>query len=148
MKKTIIPAMNKNTHINGEDTPRAAIHSHMEIVSIDYVKSNRAGIRERFFSPQEDLLLSSRHVQTTAGFMALKKALVQCFRALSGGGQYGEKDFILAHGDKGGPEIRKIPEIPGRDEKSLSARLHVSIAHTKTAACGLVVFQEDIRDQP
>ncbi|MFH1437326.1 MAG: hypothetical protein ABIJ56_16595 [Pseudomonadota bacterium] len=135
--------MSKIAHnTNRAVAPQKAIHSYMEIVPIDYVKINRESIGERFFSPQENRLLSSRHVQTTAGFLALKKALVQCFRALSGGVEYGEKDFVLAHGDKGGPKIEKIPDVPGMDAKSLSANPHGSVSHTKTAACGLAVFQE------
>jgi phosphopantetheinyl transferase (holo-ACP synthase) len=121
-----------------------SVLSFMEIVVMDEVTKNGPAVLLECFSDEEKEALSSRAAQTTAGFLALKRALVRMAARLTGRESLREKDFVLAHDEKGAPRILSMPGSAELDPASFLENLKVSITHTKKHACAVAVYQETI----
>ncbi len=106
-------------------------------LNIDEVERAGETYFESAFSLLERKYLASRHVRSTAGWLALKKAVIQLLGD--------KKKCVLSKRDitlKCLPDGRPvIADIAFAEE--LSVNLFVSISHTRTTAHGLAVLQED-----
>ncbi len=95
----------------------------------------------QFFNNSENDYLSGRHIRTTIGWLALKKAIVELADSEVPTDLH-EKDIHLQCLDDGRPAIVEISSCPGLAEK-----IFVSISHTRTMAYGLAAFQEEFDGQ-
>ncbi len=103
---------------------------------IDEVEKVRDSIFETAFTTVERNFLAPRHIRSTAGWLALKKSIIQ-LAGENGRGSLSEKDIEITCLADGRPVIAGItsPAIQPGD-------LFVSISHTRTTAYGLAVLQE------
>lgn len=113
------------------------IHSALEVLSIEEVERERDELAIRHFSPEESAEIAGRRAQTTAGFLAAKRALVRLFAQVDGRETFHERDFVLTHHTNGAPRIVSLPgdSVPGE-------AVYVSISHTRRFAYGLAVMEE------
>lgn len=111
------------------------LRSALEVLAIADVEREREELSERCFSPGERAEVGGRRVQTTAGFLAAKRALVRLWGEL-GCGTPRERDFVLTHRPSGAPAVASAPGLPPGLE------LRVSISHTRQHAYGLAVAAE------
>jgi len=119
----------------------------LEMVPIAEVAAKRAQIEAQFFSAAERDELKSRHVQSVAGGLALKRALCALFHQRFAGFSFGPAHFMLRHDPDGAPRIAGLPPPWPAVTTARRERLFVSITHTKLEAAGLVVHQQE-REQP
>lgn len=108
------------------------IRSTVVSLDIDEVERNRRPLLDAHFSAAERRELAERHVRSTAGRLALKRAvcvLLQDRLPLA------ERDIVIRRLPKGPPELAVDLEIAGR--------LFVSISHSRKTAYGLAVLQEE-----
>jgi holo-[acyl-carrier-protein] synthase len=115
-----------------------SVTSFLEIVSLASVKRAKSDLVRRNFSPRKTEKLNSAPLQTIAGVIALKKALVKMITAVCGKRMSG-KDIVLSHDKNGAPRLIAMPEIAGvgmPDKKNI----RISVSHTKTHAYGLAVL--------
>jgi len=110
------------------------IRTVLESVPINQARAAKEELLASFFTPSEAQELEQRHPQTTAGFLALKRALKGLLSHRSQGCT--EKDFVLSHGGDGAPILLAGPG-------AARARICLSISHTQQRAYGLAVLQED-----
>ena len=92
----------------------------------------RAQIEARQFSATELVELNSRQVQSLAGSLALKSALVALWGDAGVSPPPSPRDFVLSHAPGGAPCIVQAPPGPQGP--------FVSIAHTRTWAYGLAAL--------
>lgn len=114
------------------------IHTHLEIVLIDEVKNNSEELLAEYFSTEEQKELEDRHIQTVAGFLAIKKGLSKMCLSVFSEITIEPAQFKLSHDKSGAIQIVAVPEKVGKD----LGNFFVSVSHTKKSACGLVVFQD------
>lgn len=119
--------------------PGTTLRSALEVVSIAEVERERDALGARCFGDEELLALSKRRAQTTAGFLAAKRALVRLF-AEPGRPPLGEKDFVLTHKPSGAPHLASLPPA-----LQALGRVRVSISHTRAYAYGLAVLERGPR---
>jgi len=118
---------------------------HLETLQVAAVDAARRQIEEEHFSPREIADLGSRRVQSLAGALALKRALV---RLVAGAGVAAvPRDFELGHHTSGAPRIDVTP--PG----VVLENIFISISHTRQWAYGLAALgrhRDDVlfRDVP
>jgi phosphopantetheinyl transferase (holo-ACP synthase) len=105
--------------------------SRLETLAIADLEAERATIEARDFTPAEIAGLGRRRVQSLAGSLALKRALVALW-SKAGFGTAAPREIEIAHRPSGAPCVAAAP--PG-----LPAAL-VSIAHTRDWAYGLAVL--------
>lgn len=105
-------------------------------LDISEVEKERQALVESAFTTKEKDYLSTRHIRSTAGWLALKKSIVKLVEENS---NYvlGEKDIVLQCLADGRPVISDIVTSVG-----FARNLFVSISHTRTTAHGLAVLQE------
>jgi phosphopantetheinyl transferase (holo-ACP synthase) len=109
------------------------IRSVLVSIDIEEMQGNRDSLLDACFSAEEQIELSTRHVRSTAGRLALKRAVLQLLsdrkdRVLI------EKDIVLSRLPNGRPVLVSMPDPPGN--------LFLSISHTRNTAHGLAVLQE------
>ena len=93
------------------------------------VAAERRRIEEEHFSPGEIAGLGSRRVQSLAGALALKRALVRVWAGA--GTAVAPRDFEIGHHDNGAPRLVAAPAGVAL------ADVYVSISHTRQWAYGL-----------
>ena len=108
----------------------------MESVAIAAVTADREKIAAADFTPGELAAIAGRRVQTMAGFLALKKALVALYGTVAPAIPCRPIDFVLAHRASGAPYLAFAPPIPG------DPLLAVSVSHTRGWAYGLAALQD------
>jgi phosphopantetheinyl transferase (holo-ACP synthase) len=119
---------------------RSRVCSFLESASIAETRRTLAVVLARDFSPAEANSLRAGPVQTVAGFLALKRAVIAAARALSPDTELREREVVLRHDASGAPRLLRVP---ARLEKKVQRRrLFVSISHTRETAWGLVSYQE------
>lgn len=106
----------------------------LEILSLQQFEKSGMSGSEKILTDQERFELSGKHIQSVAGFCAVKRALLQ----LCADERVGPHEFILSHGEQGEPCIVKGPV--GIDISDI----RISISHTKQAAYGIAVMQKDL----
>lgn len=109
----------------------------LESVAVAEVAADRERIAAADFTAAEIAAIAGRRVQTLAGFVALKKALVALYRDAAPSLPCRPVDFVLAHRESGAPYLAFAPPLPG------GAPPAVSISHTRGWAYGLAVLTED-----
>jgi phosphopantetheine--protein transferase-like protein len=108
------------------------VRSRFETIAIEAAASDRARIEEEHFRDAEIADLGNRRVQSLAGALALKRALVALWAEAAGGAAPARpRDFGIGHLGSGAPLLVSAP--PGLDP----ARVRVSISHTREWAYGL-----------
>ncbi|HEY5997766.1 MAG TPA: 4'-phosphopantetheinyl transferase superfamily protein [bacterium] len=108
-----------------------AARSRLKSLAVAAAARGRAQIEARHFSPAELADLGERSVQSVAGFLALKSALVVLW-ADAGAPLPVPRDFELRHQPGGAPVVVSAPPGPGG--------VHVSISHTRAWAYGLAAL--------
>jgi phosphopantetheinyl transferase (holo-ACP synthase) len=119
-------------------------HTHPVRSVIERVEIEETGrlwdqIARDHFTPDEIDALAAKKVQTRAGYLALKKALVSLLSPPGKGPAFEERDFVITNNARGAPELFRSPVDPG-------GSLFVSISHTRTQAYGLAVLVEESDD--
>jgi phosphopantetheinyl transferase (holo-ACP synthase) len=107
------------------------IRSILVSIDIDEVQRSREALLNTHFSPEERTELDTRHVRSTAGRLALKRAVLGL---LPGRSRLTEKDIAITRLPKNPPRLVSKLYAPGN--------LFLSISHTKNTAYGLAVLQE------
>ncbi|MCJ7601696.1 MAG: hypothetical protein MUO63_09375 [Desulfobulbaceae bacterium] len=115
------------------------IRSVLVTLDIVEVQCNREAFLDAFFCTEEREELKTRNVRSTAGRLALKRAVLHLLsegkdRVLT------EKAIVLGRQPNGRPALLSAGDRP---TGSLSNNLFLSISHTKSTAYGLAVLQED-----
>jgi phosphopantetheinyl transferase (holo-ACP synthase) len=103
--------------------------AHLETLQVAAVDAGRRQIEEEHFSPREIADLGSRRVQSLAGALALKRALVRLWSAA--GAAAAPREFEIGHHASGAPRLVAAPGGVAL------ADVHVSISHTRQWAYGL-----------
>lgn len=111
--------------------------SFLEVVSIAEVERDRAALTAAHFTPGEAAAVARRHVRTTAGMLALKRALAALYGEVTGGGSCRERDFVITNSAGGAPRLAASPAGLATE------RVLISISHSKTWAYGLAVWRRD-----
>lgn len=126
-------------HSAGAERSSAAVLSFLGTVEIAHVKQSLGAMLEADFSEQERAALGGRSVQSVAGFLALKRAVMALARSVGAGSHLSERDVELSHDANGAPVVLSVGAGAGA---GILGRLRVSISHTSTTAYGLAVIQE------
>lgn len=92
------------------------------------------------FDDEEWNALAGAAARTRAGHLAAKRALVRLCRTSLARDDIAESSFRLGRGPLGKPIITRHPALPP------GQCLHVSLSHTRRAAYGLAVLEEDGHD--
>jgi hypothetical protein len=108
------------------------IRSLLVSIDIEEVRQDRDALLEAHFSPEERSELAARHIRSTAGKLALKRAVLSL---LPDGPGLTEKDIIIKRLPNSPPLLVSVLDPPGN--------LFLSISHTGNTAHGLAVLQED-----
>ena len=116
-----------------------AVCSALESVSIAEVEHQRDELAARFFGAEEFAAIAGRRAQTTAGFLAAKRALVRLFAEGAGKPRFEERDFRLTHEPNGAPRVASLPAGVQAEGK-----LRISISHTRDFAYALAVLEGDL----
>lgn len=103
--------------------------SHLETLQVAAVAAERERIEAEHFASREIVDLGTRRVQSLAGALALKRALVGVWSAA--GAVTAPRDFELGHRDNGAPRLLAAPAGVALED------VLVSISHTRQWAYGL-----------
>lgn len=114
------------------------VHTVLETVAIAEVGREDGKIKEECFAPEELAGLSQRRLQSLAGSLAVKRALQTLYGLLTlpAPPAKTERSFILSR------EIHQPPRILAGFNLA-GGRVWISIAHTRSHAYGLAVWQEE-----
>jgi phosphopantetheinyl transferase (holo-ACP synthase) len=107
------------------------IRSILVSIDIEEVQRNRDALLDTHFSPEERSELAARHIRSTAGRLALKRAVLGL---LSDSPNLTEKDIVINRLPNNSPLLVSALNPPGN--------LFLSISHTRNTAHGLAVLQE------
>jgi phosphopantetheinyl transferase (holo-ACP synthase) len=108
------------------------------LVTLDIKEAQHDPLLDTYFSAEEQVELSTRHIRSTVGSLALKRAVLHLlFQEKSGG--LSEKDIVLGRRPNDRPVLLFLPDRPGAPQ---SHTLFLSISHTGSTAYGLAVLQE------
>jgi len=110
--------------------------SRLETIRVAAVAAGRGQIVEEHFSPRETADLGRRRVQSLAGFLALKRALVGLWAAAGAAAEAAPRDFELGHHASGAPRLVAAPAGVAL------ADVYVSISHTRQWAYALAALGE------
>jgi phosphopantetheinyl transferase (holo-ACP synthase) len=113
------------------------VRSVLVTVDLEEVHLNREALLHSCFTEDERIELSRRHVRSTAGRLALKRAVRQIVAV---GVSPSLRDIVLGRGPNGRPVLLSLGADPAGP---LPDGLFVSISHTRNTAYGLAVLQED-----
>ncbi len=108
------------------------IQSQLEIVTISEIKKNMHKIIDQYFTKAELDEFSDKHLQTLAGFYAVKIALKNLVNQKYPDSNISEKEIILTHKSDGAPFIYEITSFSDKDLK----KFFISISHTAENAYG------------
>ena len=100
------------------------------------VERQRDDVESWWLGDIEREAMSRRHVQSLAGIVAAKKAIIR----LAGEPpcDTGPADIRIGHDERGAPVVEALPaNLASR----LPGKLHVSITHTREFAWGLAVLE-------
>jgi len=122
------------------------ISSFLEIVALDHVKAQWRSISKTCFTQREIDELSSRPMQSAAGMVALKRALVRLGSSMWNTPGLTEKDFTLSHDPSGAPRLDAVPDAAAAGSVGGSPKIRLSLSHTRKHACGLAVLAEDAHE--
>jgi hypothetical protein len=111
-----------------------SIKSVLVSIDIEEVRGNLDSLLDACFSTEEQMELGTRHIRSTAGRLALKRAVLHLLSDRKGRIPT-EKDIVLGRLPNGRPVLVSMPDPP--------KNLFLSISHTRSTAHGLAVFQEE-----
>lgn len=107
-------------------------------ITIAEVEEGGENLLQSSFALTERNYLVKRHIRSTAGWLALKKSLIQLFENTQNH-VLSERDIVLRCLSDGRPIIVKMDGAVNLP----SNNLFVSISHSRTTAYGLTVLQEE-----
>jgi phosphopantetheinyl transferase (holo-ACP synthase) len=113
-------------------------------INIAEVERDWESLLTTCFQTEEQQELASRHVRSTAGRLALKRAISHLLYnriALA------ERDVLLGRLADGRPVLLSLGHPGNGPFFPVPHNLFLSISHTKTTAYGLAVLQEDANDR-
>jgi phosphopantetheinyl transferase (holo-ACP synthase) len=112
------------------------IQSRVETVSINDVRKNAGFIKTRYFAKTELQELQNEHLQTLAGFYAVKCALKKLINDIYPEFQIEERQIIITHNKTGAPRVKTIKPM----QKADTERIYISITHTSDNAYGFAAI--------
>ncbi len=118
------------------------IVTYLEVVEIDPLRKRREEVLFSSFSKRERDEYAGRSMQSLAGAVALKRAVLCYLGDEAHSPALSERDIELGHSEKGAPRIVTLSGLPAKQAAKTIDRLHISVSHTRTQAYGLVVVQE------
>lgn len=127
--------------ISSHQAAGGMVHTVMERVTIDQVRQEQAQIELECFTPVELAQLAQRRIQSLAGSLVVKRALRTLHDLLTPPASLPatERMFILNRAIHTPPVILEGWQVTG-------GRVWVSLAHTRSHAYGLAVWQEDSKE--
>lgn len=114
------------------------IRSQIEIVAINEVEHKLNQIKNECFTKSELVELNHKHIQTMAGYYAIKIALKNLIDQLYPLNNISEKQIILSHNPNGAPCIDEIISL----SNDATYKFQISISHTSENAYGFVAIME------
>ncbi len=116
-------------------------YSITKIIDIADVKNNYECYLSRSFEKNSRQTIPG-NIASISGIIALKQAVCQLFLEAVGV-DVDERDIIISHKKNGAPYILKIAfsRNPETTLELSENQIHVSISHTRKAACGLAAAQ-------
>ncbi len=117
-----------------------SVFSVVEMVNIQEIRNNHQAVLDLSFSPEEQLELAKRHIRSTAGVLALKKALSSLILKTTGR-SVDEKELTITRLKTGKPSLVSWPSSLLASSLQ-TENLLLSISHSRTTAYGLAVYQE------
>lgn len=126
----------------GSDRPASRVRTVVEVVAIDDVERNRSALEAECFAEREVLELSGRRIQSTAGFLAVKRALVRLLGCAGNSRGPAERSFVLGHVRSGALRVVDAPALSDGPADIRDA-LRVSVSHTRQFAYGLAAVEEE-----
>jgi len=115
------------------------VSSVVEMVNIAEVWENRRAILDSSFDQAEEEELAERHIRSTAGVLALKKA-IRTLIHLKTGHYLHEKNLLISRLPTGGPILKSVANPPKLSSFEWR-KLFLSISHSRQTAYGLAVYQ-------
>ncbi len=114
-------------------------------VPIAPVAATREVVLAEHFTPIEVGVLLPRHPRTTAGWLAVKRALLEVLRGHGEHQLLCERDLTLSYGTGGRPHLRHVDKLSSDDDfgKTVLSLTSISISHTRARAWGLAVLDEE-----
>jgi phosphopantetheinyl transferase (holo-ACP synthase) len=109
------------------------------LVNLDIKEVQHDPLLGTYFSAEEQAELSARHIRSTVGSLALKRAVLHLLTK-GKDSSLSEKDIVLGRRPNDRPVLLFLPDRPGL---SLPRTFFLSISHTRSTAYGLAVLQED-----
>ena len=121
------------------------LYSVIEKVPLESITKGNTGDLLRYFTDAQLQEIGSRPLQSIAGVVAVKKALVELCTNLNPDTVYAgmEPAFDIESIPNTAPRIRAMPQVQVHGEITDPAWYTISISHTKTHAFGLAVFQRE-----
>lgn len=110
------------------------INSAISVISIDEIRALTTQEKIITFTAEELEEINHKHIQTTAGFLAVKKSLIELFRKR--GIQSDACNYTLSHSAEGRPILKNCPDGVCIDQ------IAISISHTSANAYGLASIQD------
>jgi phosphopantetheinyl transferase (holo-ACP synthase) len=118
------------------------VRSATSYVAVAEVAARRAELADEHCTPAEREELAGRHVQSLAGNLALKQALVALLAAEAPESPVRSTELELRHRPDGAPELVRGPLALRAAADGRARQLYVSISHTRSRAVGLAVLAE------
>jgi phosphopantetheinyl transferase (holo-ACP synthase) len=132
---------------SGVHGPRWKQRTHLAWAPIARVAEDRERYAAEQCSPAEQLALAGRHVQSLAGTVALKAAVIDLLSTLYPDVELSRRDVEIGHEPGGAPEVRHLPVSLPTGSGGTPAKLFVSITHTKEHAIGLAVLEQRMENR-
>ena len=114
------------------------IQSQLEIVIISEIKKNMQKTINNYFTEVELDAFGNKHLQTLAGFYAVKKALKNLINQKYPDCNISEKEIILTHNSEGVPYINEIISFNNEEMQ----KFFISISHTSENAYGFAAITD------
>jgi phosphopantetheinyl transferase (holo-ACP synthase) len=120
------------------------IRSVVIAINIAEVERDRESLLITCFQVEEQQELAARHVRSTAGRLALKRAITHLLYDRI---TLAEKDVLLGRLADGRPILLSLGHPGNGPSPFVPHNLFLSISHTRTTAYGLAVLQEEANDR-
>ena len=120
--------------------PKHHIRSFLETVSVSAVENALEEILFSHFTKKERALFEQRPVQSIAGQMALKSAVLRLAADLAAAVRLERQHVEIVRDPSGAPRIGSVICADAELKAVLENELHLSISHTRTTAVGLAVI--------
>jgi len=121
---------------------QSVVRSAVGSVQIAEVAARREELLREQCTGDERSELAGRHVQSLAGSLALKQALVVLLGGPRGADDVRPSEIEIRRRADGAPTVTRLPAALQTGGLAVPPTLRVSISHTRDAAVGLAVVTE------